>query len=535
MPAVDTRPMSVSGLRKPDRRNRTEETWIQDADSAGAPAAEGHYAIGEPLGGSKGEVYAATHSHFPGVFAIKRLQTPRLFDSAAVRTLEADIERLRDLDHPHIVKTIDLGADGDTAFLVMERLEGLSLFEWLAKTTAAQVRPAETALLIRQIALGVAAAHTVGVVHRRLRPDNVFLARALGYPSGFVKILDFGLSNVQPRPAADPALDIEQALYLSPEQVEGATADEASDQFSLAAVAYRLLAGRPAFIAPDIASTLALVAEAEPPSLSRLGLVDVRTDAVLRKAMSRDPRVRFASVVEFAQALMGSLDPTDKRIFALEGKAVEAVATGSGGRRDSLGARFFEEGDRKEAGAWSATELAGEDPPDPETKHYDSFDKVPTNGRGLRVLLAITLLAGLGAGLSWYFSRMPTTTWSWTTSQQQVPPMRVAAPAVPTAPEAAAAPSPEQAAPAPTPSPEQVAAAPTPSPEQAAPAPSPEQVPPSSPETAPIAPEAAAIDQAPTGSASEKRLAPRPAPREEPPLRGYVWSPREKRLIPAGQ
>jgi len=504
MRAVDTRPMSILRPEADDGRAHTEETWIPEERSGALPPVDGHYAIGQPLGASPGEVYAATHSHFPGEFAIKRLQTPRLFDAAAVRTFEMDVERTRRLDHPHIVHALDLGADADTAFLVMERLDGLSMSEWLSGKPAPKLRPSEALSLLRQIAFALAAAHGVGVNHRRLRPDNVFLARALGYPIGFVKLLDFGLSNVQPRPGADPALDIEQARYLAPEQAEGAPGDEASDQFSLAAIAYRLLSGRPAFVAPDIASTLAEVAAAEPASLSRIGVCDVRTDAVVRKALSRDPRLRFASVIEFAQALVSAVDPTDKERVVLEsGSQARAAADRAAalpapepgdamhGRRDSLGTRFFEEGERKEAGQWSAAELAGEDAPDPEAKGFDSYDKVPTRGRSIRILMALTLLVALAAALTWYFSRVPTTQWSsWSRSRS-----------VPTP---AALPPPDEPAPAV---------------ERAMPA---------------AAPQPAATESVPEPAAAiEPPSKPRMAIEETPPLRGYVWSPREKRLVPA--
>ena len=180
------------------------------------------------------------------------------------------------LRHPHIVQVVDAGSGPDgTPFLVMERLSGATLEERAGGTL---IPLAELLPILRGVGAGLAAAHAVGAAHRELRADNVFMADAAGYAYGFPKLLNFGVVELT---AGASALGHEVAALSSdavpPEQrLDLTRGDAQSDQFALAALAYRFLA----------------VAE-----------ITTTVELVLSRAMSWHPARRFDSLAAFLEAL----------------------------------------------------------------------------------------------------------------------------------------------------------------------------------------------------------------------------------------
>ena len=148
------------------------------------------------------------------------------------------------LRHPHIVQVVRSGALDDGApFSASERLCGQTLDE---RMDGRPLGAEEVRFIIRGIASAVSAAHAAGVVHRELRADNVFMATVAGYESGFPKVLDFGVSRLTAAArAAGRIVGPSTIAALAPEQRQWSldTADERADQFSLAALTYRLLTG----------------------------------------------------------------------------------------------------------------------------------------------------------------------------------------------------------------------------------------------------------------------------------------------------
>ena len=190
-----------------------------------------------------------------------------------------------------------------TPILVMEHLEGRTLDELLSPRGPMAL--GEVLPIVRGVATALEAAHGVGVVHREVRPDNVFIANVTGYEQGFVKLLDFGVSRLNAGPSPGSNLATAAVHYLSPEQARGLTAevDARTDQYALAAMAYRMLAGTDAHVGNDAVSILYRILNEAPRPLTTLARVDTGVDAVIRKAMSRDKRLRFDSVFVFAKAL----------------------------------------------------------------------------------------------------------------------------------------------------------------------------------------------------------------------------------------
>jgi len=261
---------------------------------------DGTYRLDRLVGeGGMGVVYEATHARLAGRYAIKVLLR-EFSDRPEIRARfdrEARITSL--LQHPNIVQVIDWNSTTDgTSYLVMEFLSGESLASRLARV--GRLPAPVVADIVEQIAAGLAAAHAHGVVHRDLKPDNIFLVPVEGRATELVKILDFGIATVDgTREAADQMI-CGTPQYMAPEQIEGreADVDGASDQYALAVIAYELLTGTNPFVAETLEETFARV---------RSGAVlpignPAALDPVLTRAMSKDGHLRFPSVTAFAEA-----------------------------------------------------------------------------------------------------------------------------------------------------------------------------------------------------------------------------------------
>ena len=290
---------TLTGTPGSGRRSEDDQTlngWApvgtrEDAHADRPDGGPNGYQLGARLS-MDGEVYEGINSQVPGRFAIKLFPRSVGEATATIDAFSREAGRVSILRHPHIAQVIDSGALGDrTPFLAMERLFGCTLAERLS--TATEPMPLDQVrALVRGLALGLSVAHAAGVVHRELRPDNVFLDCRGGREPGQVKLLDFGVSrltwgNVRAGQGIDPAA----APYLAPEQRDGeiAAMDERTDQFALAALTWRLLNGAPA----------------EPEAVSVRGGAAV--DIVLQRALSERPADRYPSLPAFFDELDDAL------------------------------------------------------------------------------------------------------------------------------------------------------------------------------------------------------------------------------------
>jgi hypothetical protein len=252
-------------------------------------------------GGGMGEVWAARDLLLDRAVAVKVLGGAFAGDGRAAERLRREARAAGRLDHPAIARMLDLGGDGGRPYLVMELLEGESLAERIAR---GPMGPAEAAQVVAAVADALEAAHQAGVVHRDVKPGNVFLTS-----DGGVKVLDFGIASA----AGDTALTtgglLGTAAYLAPERALGHQATAAADVYALGVVLYELLAGRRPFEAGseiELAMAhinadpvpLAVVAPSVPPLLA----------AACRQAMAKDPAVRPRSAAAFAR-LVAASDP----------------------------------------------------------------------------------------------------------------------------------------------------------------------------------------------------------------------------------
>jgi serine/threonine-protein kinase len=211
-----------------------------------------------------------------------------------------------ELGHPNIVAVVESGeTEAGAPYLVMELLEGEDLATLLERE--GKLAPSRALAIFAQVASAVGTAHALGVVHRDLKPPNLFVTRG---ESGIerVKVLDFGVSKVQGGQSVMTRSNASLGTpgYMSPEQVEGrsATVDARADIFAIGAILYQMLAGRPPFVDLSIPALLHKVVHSDPPPLRALcpGISPVLAEAIER-ALRKDPAGRFASVEEMAAAL----------------------------------------------------------------------------------------------------------------------------------------------------------------------------------------------------------------------------------------
>jgi serine/threonine-protein kinase len=251
----------------------------------------GRYRLIERIGGGATSiVYAANDDASDRRVAVKMIVAD-LEDERETRERfyrEAKVTSL--LLHRNIVAVLDLGEEDGHPFIVMELLDGWPLRDYLAIETP---RPLAAKLgLIRQLCAGLEAAHQGGVVHRDIKPTNLFVQR-----DGCLKILDFGLARLQTSTLTASGQIMGTPDFMSPEQAAGEKVDARSDIFSASAVAYLILAGRAPFTGPDLRRTLnALLTEDAPPINDNEAPALLR--AVLKKGLAKDPAQRYQTAAE---------------------------------------------------------------------------------------------------------------------------------------------------------------------------------------------------------------------------------------------
>ena len=271
----------------------------------------GPYEIVAPLGaGGMGEVYRARDTNLDRFVAVKVLPGHLAADAVALARFEREAKAVAALSHANILSIFDFGRQGDTAYAVMELLEGETLRETLA--TPIPIRKAIDYGV--QIARGLAAAHAKGIAHRDLKPENVFVT-----DEGRVKILDFGLARrtlavsgptdvtTVPRVTrpTDPGTVLGTVGYMSPEQARGEPGDQRSDIFSLGVVLYELVAGRRAFHRETAAETMTAILREDPPPLTEASspAVPPGLARVIDHCLEKNAAERFQSASDAAFAL----------------------------------------------------------------------------------------------------------------------------------------------------------------------------------------------------------------------------------------
>jgi serine/threonine-protein kinase len=257
--------------------------------------------------GAMGRVYEGRHHQTRERVAIKVLHPEVAKDPVAVERFKREFEAARDLAHPNIVRVIEFGATPDGAsYMTMEFLEGEELGKVLAR--GQQLEPARLLRVFCQLALALDHAHSFGVIHRDLKPDNIFLCHS---PEGDVaRILDFGSIKLQME--SGPKLTafgttLGSPYYMSPEQAMGKSdVDQRTDVFALAAIMYECVTGKIAFDAANVAQILMkIINQPIIPASQQVSGLPPRLDDVLDRGMRKDKKARYGSSTEL---LKGALD-----------------------------------------------------------------------------------------------------------------------------------------------------------------------------------------------------------------------------------
>ncbi|HEX4593795.1 MAG TPA: protein kinase [Bryobacteraceae bacterium] len=262
----------------------------------------GRYRILDELGrGATGVVYRAQDPAIGRIIAIK---TIRLSDF----TDETERDRLRErlfreaqsagiLSHPNIVTIYDIAEENGLAYIFMEYVEGPPLEKIL---NSQEVLGKDVALSIfRQTATALDYAHRKGIVHRDIKPANILI-----HEGALAKITDFGVAKILSQQMTQSGVMMGTPNYMSPEQVQGHAVDGRADQFSLAVIAYEMLTGEKPFVADHLPSLLYRIVREDPVPPQRLNpTLGPQVEVALRKALSKNATERYASCMEFVEAL----------------------------------------------------------------------------------------------------------------------------------------------------------------------------------------------------------------------------------------
>ncbi|MEJ2145584.1 MAG: tetratricopeptide repeat protein [Acidobacteriota bacterium] len=265
--------------------------------------------VGHLAKGGMGEVYEAEDPVFPRTVALKFVSSEAVEDPRIRERFHREIQALSSLNHRNICVVYDAGEFEGRPYLVMERLEGRTLAEELART------PLEINELLSigiQVCEGLGAAHAQGIIHRDIKPSNIMVTAG-----SQVKILDFGLAKIR---ACEPSCDDSSAStaepltdrnalvgtvpYMSPEQALGKPLDARCDLFSLGVVLYELATGHHPFRGENLAAVCdALIHRQPAPAVRFNPALPLDFDGLLGKAMQKDPQHRFQSAADFAAEL----------------------------------------------------------------------------------------------------------------------------------------------------------------------------------------------------------------------------------------
>jgi len=269
------------------------------------------YTIVSKIGeGGMGVVWRARDSKLGRDVAIKVLPASLSENTDRLNRFEQEAQAAGALNHPNILVIHHIGIHDGAPYIVSELLEGETLRDRMAGAALPQRKALDYAL---QIARGLAAAHEKRIIHRDIKPDNIFIT-----DDGRVKILDFGLAKLTSatdgtqsqtevptrKVNTDPGTVMGTMGYMSPEQLKGQPADHRSDIFSFGAILYEMLSGKRAFRGESMAETMSAILREDPPDLSETNkTVSPALERVVRHCLEKNPAERFHSARDLAFAI----------------------------------------------------------------------------------------------------------------------------------------------------------------------------------------------------------------------------------------
>jgi tRNA A-37 threonylcarbamoyl transferase component Bud32 len=270
------------------------------------------YVIVRVLGeGGMGRVYEANHTRIANKrFAIKTLHPEFLRQKSVISRFQREAEAAAAISHPHVMGVYDVDRMPDgRPFLVAEHLQGEEFGDLLDRV--GKMDPRRVVPIIRQVSKALGAAHEHGIVHRDVKPENVFLTGKPDRPHA--KVLDFGISRLDDSNSTQltkTGMVMGTPAYMAPEQARGERVDLRADIYALGAILYTALTGQVPFDRDDAAATVVAVLTQEPPRPCSIEpSIPESLEFVIQKAMAREPDQRYQSMREFDDAL-APFDPS---------------------------------------------------------------------------------------------------------------------------------------------------------------------------------------------------------------------------------
>ncbi|MFM8285375.1 MAG: serine/threonine-protein kinase, partial [Planctomycetaceae bacterium] len=314
-PAAPVSPRAAPSGGEPARNEPVRPTSNRrDQQDLRPRTSFGRYWIEQELGrGGMGRVYLAHDQQLDRRVALKVPRFAGDEDAELVERFYREARAMATVHHPNLCPVFDVGQMEGRHFLTMAYIEGESLAQFLRR--AGKIAPAQAAELLRKVAAALDKAHHAGIVHRDLKPANIMLT-----PEGEPIIMDFGLARRNVAGEAEltqSGIVVGSPSYMAPEQVEQRNPEigPATDIWALGVVLYQLVTGRPPFTG-SVASIMGQIVTQQPALPSTLDpSLPPGVDAVVTKALAKDPARRHASAREFATAL-GEILETGERSAA---------------------------------------------------------------------------------------------------------------------------------------------------------------------------------------------------------------------------
>ena len=266
--------------------------------------AERYEILGKIGTGGMADVYKAKDHKLNRFVAVKVLKPEFREDTTFIRKFKSEAQAAAVLTHPNIVNVFDVGDDNGVYYIVMELIEGITLKEYISKKGKLSVKEA-TSIAI-QVSMGLEAAHSHGIVHRDVKPQNIIISM-----DGKVKVTDFGIARAASSNTISSNV-MGSVHYSSPEQVRGGYSDEKSDIYSLGVTLYEMLSGKVPFEGESTVTVALAHIQDEAVPLQQLDPnIPLSLSKIVQKCMQKKPDMRYMSSAALISDLKRSLSEPD--------------------------------------------------------------------------------------------------------------------------------------------------------------------------------------------------------------------------------